>query len=42
MTFCKMEKLEIRVVVKYFCKKEIPFKEIHEGYMETLRKESLS
>ena len=36
---CKMEMLEIRAVNKYFCKKGMPFKEIHEDFMETLRKE---
>ena len=35
-----MEKLEIREVIKYFCKKEINSKEIHEDFMETLGKES--
>ena len=39
---CKMEKLEIRAVIKYFCKKGMPPKEIHEDFMETLGKESLS
>ena len=34
--FCKMEKLEIRAVIKYFCKKGTPPKEIHEDFMETL------
>ena len=33
---CKMEKLEIRVVLKYICKKGMPPKEIHEDFMETL------
>ena len=37
-----METLEIRAVIKYFCKKGIPPKEIHEDFMETLGKESLS
>ena len=32
-----MEKLEIRVVIKYFCEKEMP-----EDFMETFRKESTS
>ena len=36
---CKMEKLEIRVVTKYFCKKGMSPKEIHEDFMETLGKE---
>ena len=39
---CKVEKLEIRAVFKYFCKKEMPPKEIHEDFMETLGKESPS
>ena len=38
----KMEKLEIRAVIKYFCKKGMPSKEIHEDFMETLGKESPS
>ena len=37
-----MEKLEIRMVIKYFCKKGIPSKEIHEDFMETLGNESPS
>ena len=37
-----MEKLEIRAVIKYFYKKEIPTKEIHKDFMETLGKESPS
>ena len=36
-TFAK--KPEIRVVIKYVCKKEMPPKEIHEDFMETLREE---
>ena len=32
---CKMEKLELRAVIKYFCKKGMPPKEIHEGLMKT-------
>ena len=39
---CKMEKLEIRAVIKYFCKKGMPPNEIHEDFMETLGKESPS
>ena len=39
---CKMEKLEIRLVIKYFCTKGMPSKEIHEDYMETLGKKSPS
>ena len=34
----KMEKLEIRVVIKYFCERGIAPKEIHEDFMETLGK----
>ena len=37
-----MEKLEIRAVIKYFCKNGMPLKEIHEDFMETLGKESPS
>ena len=37
-----MEKLEIRAVIKYFCKKGMLPKEIHEDFMETLGKESPS
>ena len=37
-----MEKLEIRAVIKYFCKKGMPPKEIPEDFMETLRNESPS
>ena len=45
-----MEKLEIRAVIKYFCKKGMPPKEIHESkkegkdkdFMETLGKDSPS
>ena len=39
---CKMEKLEIRMVIKYFCKKGMPPIKIHEDFMETLGKESPS
>ena len=39
---CKMEKLEIRAVIKYFCKKGMTPKEIHEDFMETLEKGSPS
>ena len=39
---CKMEKLEIRAVIKYFCKKGMPPKEIHEAFMKTLGKKSAS
>jgi hypothetical protein len=37
-----MEKVEIRAVIKYICKKEISHKEIHENFMYTLGKESPS
>ena len=37
-----MEILEIRAVILYFCKKEMPPKEIHKDFMETLGKESPS
>ena len=37
----KMEKLEIRVVIKKFCKNGMPPKETHED-LETLGKESPS
>ena len=39
---CKMEKVEIRAVIKYFCKKGMPHKGIHEDFMEFLGKESPS
>ena len=39
---CKMEKLEIRAVIKYFSKKGMPPKGIHEDFMKTLWKESPS
>ena len=39
---CKMEKLEIRAIIKYFCKKGMPLKENHEDFMETLGKVSPS
>ena len=38
-TFAKW-RYEIRAVIKYFCKKGIPPKEIHENFMETLGKGS--
>jgi hypothetical protein len=37
-----MEKVEIRAVIKYLCKKGISPKEIHEDFMDTLGKESPS
>ena len=39
---CKMEKLSLRIVIKYFCKKGMFLKEIHEDFMETFGKESPS
>ena len=36
----KIVKLEIRAVIKYFCKKRMPPKVFHEDFMETLGKES--
>ena len=36
---CKIDKLEIRAVIKYFYKKGMPPREIHEYFMETLGKE---
>ena len=39
---CKMEKVEVRAVIKYFCKKGMTPKEIHEGFMKTLGNESPS
>ena len=39
---CKMDKFEIRVAIKYFYKKGMLPKEIHEDFMETLGKESPS
>ena len=39
---CKMEKLEMRAIIKYFCKKGMPPKEINEDFMETLGMESPS
>ena len=42
VTHCKMEKFEIRAVIKYFCKKEMPPKETNEDFKETLGKESPS
>ena len=36
----QMEKLEIRAVIKYLCKRGMPPREIHEDFMETLGKES--
>ena len=33
-----MEKVEIRAVIKYFCRKGMPLKEIYEDFMETLER----
>ena len=37
-----IHKLEIRAVIKYFCMKGMPPKDIQEEFMETLGKESPS
>jgi hypothetical protein len=37
-----MEKVEIRAVIKYLSKKGMSSKEIHEDFMDTLKKESPS
>ena len=37
---CKIERLEIRAVIKYFCKKVMSPKENHEDFMETFGMES--
>ena len=37
-----MDKLDIRAVIKYFCKKIMPPKEGNEDFMDTLGKESPS
>ena len=39
---CKMEKLVLRAVIKYFCMKGMPPNEIHEDFVETLGRESPS
>ena len=39
---CKIEKLAITAVIKYFCKKRMPPKEIHEDNLEALVMESPS
>ena len=39
---CKIEKLEFRAVIKYFCTKGMLPKEIHKYFMETPWKESPS
>ena len=38
----KMEKVEVRAIIKYLCKKGMSPKEIHEDFMKTLGKESPS
>ena len=37
-----MQNVEIRAVIKYFCRKGMHPKEIHEHFIETVGKESLS
>ena len=37
---CKMEKVEVRAVIKYLCKKGMTPKEIREYFMKTLGNES--
>ena len=37
-----MGKFEIRAVIKYFCKKGMPPRDMHDDLIETLGKESLS
>ena len=41
-TFAKWRNLKIRAVIKYFCKKRMPPKQIHADFMETLGKKSTS
>ena len=38
----KMEKVEVRAIIMYLCRKRMSAKEIHEDFMETLGKESPS
>ena len=38
-THLQNEKLEIRAVIKYFCKKGMPPKKLHEDFIETHGKE---
>ena len=38
----KLEKFEIRAVIKYLCMKGMPPKEIHEAFMKNLGRESPS
>ena len=37
---CKMEKVEVRAVIRYLCNKGMTPKEIHEDFMKTLGNES--
>ena len=39
---CKMERVEVRAVIKYICKKGMTSKEIREDFMKTLGNESPS
>ena len=39
---CKIERVEVRAVIKYICKKGMTSKEIHEDFMKTLGNESPS
>ena len=38
----KIDKVEVRGVIKYFCKKGIPQKEIHDDFIKTIGDESPS
>ena len=38
----KMDKVEVRAVIKYFCKKGMSPKEIHDSFIKTLGDESSS
>ena len=37
-----MDNVEVRAVIKYFCKKGMSAKEIHDNFLKTLRDESHS
>ena len=39
---CKMERVEVRTVIKYLCKKGMTPKEFHKDFMKTLGNESPS
>ena len=39
---CKMEKVEVRAVIKYLCKKGMTPTEVHEDFMKPLGNESPS